>query len=116
MWTFTQLGLLLGVSTNQVWTWHKRRATSGFPEAIGSVIAPVNGGRKRAPFFDAGEVADWFSLYKPWAKKFLPIMYTSEERKKAHAQYVQGHRDVWTLQGNREYNRERRRQDRARSA
>ena len=66
--TLTELARLLGVSTNQVWTWHQRREKNGFPEAIGSVIKPRGGGRRKAPFFDPDEVVRWHQSYDPYAR------------------------------------------------
>ena len=74
--TFTELALMLGLTPNQLYMWHQRRATSGFPEAIGSMIYNPKGGRRRAPFFDVTEVVDWYVGYDPdanrgvhWAQK-----------------------------------------------
>lgn len=68
MLTLTELARLLGVSTNQVWTWHDRRDRNGFPASIGCCIAPKGGGRKRSPMFDPQTVVEWWVEYEPMAR------------------------------------------------
>lgn len=78
--TFASLALianLLGVSGNQVYMWHQRRGTTGFPEAILCVLQPEHpGDKKRSLRFDLDEVVDWWATYDPnkargahWAAK-----------------------------------------------
>jgi phage anti-repressor protein len=67
----------LGVSANQVYMWHKRRHTTGFPEEVASVVVPQYQGDKRgAPLYDLEEVTDWYLTYDKnknrgshWARK-----------------------------------------------
>jgi hypothetical protein len=63
--TFTELARVLDVTANQVWTWHRRRAANGFPEAIGAVLKPKGGGPRRGPIFDPAQVLDWYAAYSP---------------------------------------------------
>lgn len=68
---------LLGVTSNQVYMWHQRRRTTGFPDAVAQVNIPQHPGDKRkAPLFDVDEVVDWWATYDPnrnrgghWARK-----------------------------------------------
>jgi uncharacterized protein YjcR len=63
---YTDLGRLLGVSANQVYMWHQRRARNGFPEMVAQVISPSPaGGRKRAAMFDIEAVLAWHKEYRP---------------------------------------------------
>lgn len=60
------LAKTLGVSGNQIYTWHQRRHRNGFPEAVAaSLVSSGRGGRKRFPLFDLGEVLAWYEQYVP---------------------------------------------------
>lgn len=61
-----QIATLLGVSSNQVYMWHQRRHTTGFPGMVAQTIRPHHpGDKKRSPLFDVDEVVDWFSQWDP---------------------------------------------------
>lgn len=67
---FRYLRDLLGVSSNQLWMWHNRRATTGFPEAVAQVHIPQHMGDKRkAPLFDLEAVLEWHADYDPNAHR-----------------------------------------------
>ena len=57
---YAAIGRLLMVSNNQVYAWHKRQASSGFPE-------PVEVARSRwvGPLFDINQVLTWYATYEP---------------------------------------------------
>lgn len=63
---FRTIRLLLGVTGNQVYMWHQRRKTTGFPEAKAQVHLPQHPGDKRkAPLFDLMEVTEWWATWDP---------------------------------------------------
>lgn len=65
----SEIARLLDVSLNQVFMWHQRRRTNGFPEAVASVIARRgHGGPHRAPLFILREVLQWHEDYNPRAR------------------------------------------------
>lgn len=64
--TMKGIASLLGVSSNQVYMWHQRRATSGFPCMVAQTIKPHHpGDKKRSPLFDVDEVVNWYSKWDP---------------------------------------------------
>lgn len=73
--TQTPVGLgviakVLGVPPKQVWAWHHRRRTSGFPEAVGSTLRPhYPGDKKKSPLFNLDAVVDWWITYDPNANR-----------------------------------------------
>lgn len=62
-----ELGIKLGVSTNQVYMWHKRRARNGFPEAVAMKPHGTRRDRDaRAKFlWRLEDVIEWRKQYKP---------------------------------------------------
>lgn len=63
---FRVLRQVLGVTGNQLYMWHQRRKTTGFPEAVASTLVPQHpGDKKRAPLFDPEEVFEWYAAYDP---------------------------------------------------
>jgi len=61
---YKDLADLLGVSSNQVYMWHERRASNGFPEATG-VCKKRRPGPKGSPVFDPVAVLNWYRDYEP---------------------------------------------------
>lgn len=60
----------LGVTSNRVYMWHQRRATTGFPSAVASTHRPQHPGDKRkAPLFDRAAVRAWWATYDPNANR-----------------------------------------------
>lgn len=52
----------------------------------------------------------------PAGRPSLAPTHTVEESRKAHAAYARGHRDDWTVDGERQYQRDRKRASRQREA
>lgn len=49
------------MSANQVWTWHQRTKTNGFPEPVD------HKGKAGAPRFRLDDVLTWKRQYRKWA-------------------------------------------------
>lgn len=82
---------LLGVTGNQVWNWHDRRAANGFPEPVASVLVPqYQGDNRRAPLYDLASVLKWHSTYDVRAQlvrgggKWLPREHGTERGYQQH--------------------------------
>jgi hypothetical protein len=58
---FAEMGVV--ISSNQFWTWHKRRAVNGFPEPVAACIRPEGGGPRRCPMFLVEDVHKWWLGY-----------------------------------------------------
>ena len=56
------LAALLGVTSNQVYMWHQRRHTTGFPSMVAQTLTPqFPGDKRRSPLFDVEAVMDWYA-------------------------------------------------------
>lgn len=62
MMTMTELSKLLGVSRQQVWAWHDRRARNGFPEH--DHLEPRRNGPS-SRVWDEKKVVAWRESYVP---------------------------------------------------
>jgi hypothetical protein len=64
--TYVHIGEMLDVSTNQAWTWARRRATSGFPDPVpADVHSGPSTGHRMPPWYDLAEVRLWHAVYRP---------------------------------------------------
>lgn len=62
--TYSDLALVLGVKTNQVYMWAQRRGRNGFPDPISH--KPTGRSKtKTTPLFDIQQVIDWWMEYEP---------------------------------------------------
>jgi uncharacterized protein YjcR len=88
--TMKAIAQLLGVTSNQVYMWHQRRHTSGFPAMVAQTIKPHHpGDKKKSPLFDVDEVVDWYSKWDPNRNRGA---HYAEKRRKAgdHRPYKRG--------------------------
>lgn len=60
----SEIGRILGVPPNQIWTWASRRERNGFPRPL---VEKVRLGRLGRPgaLYDLGEVLEWHEHYVP---------------------------------------------------
>jgi len=63
--TYKDIAELLGVTSNQVYAWHKRARTTGFPEPEHYVSGHGDLRLLGAPEFDFEKVLRWHENYVP---------------------------------------------------
>lgn len=79
MMSYTMLARLLDVQPNQVYMWHRRRRSNGFPSAKGSVIVK----QRPVPGFDPEEVKVWLKRYEHGGKQKPRVVGPRERRRNA---------------------------------
>ena len=69
---------VLGVPSKRIHSWHSRRATNGFPEAVACTLVPQFPGDKRKTLL--WRVEDVVTWYRTWDSNANRGMHWAEKR------------------------------------